>query len=53
MQSTLLLSGLALFGFGLTCTLLRRGKSRTKSFASRMPIELDFDAAKTREQNRH
>lgn len=53
MQSTLLLSGLALLGVGLTCTILRRGKCRSRSFMNRMPIDLDFDAAKMREQNRH
>ncbi|MGE4293617.1 MAG: hypothetical protein AB7E32_15575 [Desulfovibrio sp.] len=53
MQSTLLLSGLALLGFGLTRTLLRRTRSHDRSSANRMPIELDFDAAKLREQNRH
>lgn len=50
MQSTLLFSVLAFLGLGLTFAVLRRNKSRSNSFASRMPIELDFDAAKNREQ---
>ncbi|SKA76876.1 PEP-CTERM protein-sorting domain-containing protein [Paucidesulfovibrio gracilis DSM 16080] len=52
MQGTILFSTLIIFGAGLSLALLRRLKSRGKHCTGRMPIDLDFDAAKSREQNR-
>lgn len=51
MQNVLLLSGLALLGLGVTGAVLLRGRSHGSS-THRMPIDLDFDAAKLREQKR-
>jgi hypothetical protein len=52
MQSTLLLAGLVVLGAGLSLVLYRFLRSRQNHCTGRMPIELDFDAAKLREQNR-
>ncbi|MEF2146621.1 MAG: hypothetical protein V3573_14340 [Desulfovibrionaceae bacterium] len=53
MQNTLLITIFGALGLGLLLALINLGKGREKPSFNRMPINLDFDAAKLREKNRH